>query len=102
MMPKMFRRKRPTVDLEEYLYIGAVACFRRYRGLSLRKVAKSLGVPRRYLWRLEHGYIEPRMSVMRRYCLAVGTEIRYEVLSPEEVKDARESAQEDPVPAPTS
>jgi transcriptional regulator with XRE-family HTH domain len=87
-------------DIDEYLLHrermlrGDMARQRIIAGLSRAEVGERMGVSARTVERIEEGGTDPRLSTLRRYCLAVGIVIGWEVLVPKGDPRAVEEAPE--------
>lgn len=46
-------------------------------GLKQKEVGERMGVSQQFISRIETGHVDPNMSTLRRYCLALGVVIDY-------------------------
>lgn len=59
--------------------IRQLCWIREKNGLSQREVARRMGSAASVVCNIENGKIDPRMSTLRRYALACGAEISFNV-----------------------
>ena len=78
MTDKRYSAARRMVD-SQYAAIQKLCWIRKQNGLTQEDIAERMGTPKFYVSRIENGHTDSRISTLRRYALACGAEISFNV-----------------------
>ena len=80
--------------LQARIFRGDLVRARIIAGISRGEVARSIGATKRAIRNFEEGAWDPRLSFLRRYALAIGVVIQYDVRSVSDQTPGRHAAPE--------
>ena len=75
---------------EDLGVLAAMVRFRRESGLTITEVAERIGEPRERVVQFEADEMDPPMSFLRRYSIAIGARVVHEIIAmPDTVDDIK-------------
>lgn len=73
--------KAKALAHNKYVYYSKLVKARRDAGLTQAEVAERMGVSLETVYEVENYYDNPRVSVLRRYAIAVGVKVEHKIIS---------------------